>query len=248
MTVDRHALAILAITGSSMDMVGALYLAYDLLGGLHGPLRTVTRGVTYGLLFGAGFAIAMGPAFGLAAGAAHGLSLAWEFGRASRGRFDNALWRDIVASGIRALGFGIGAGWLFGPVFGATFGGLSLLGQAVAYRFGLRPTMDYRPAARLRITKWQLLSAVNRTIGYGVAGYISSAVSHHAQGAALAIRSGLAIGAVTAVSTLFMPMIEWWADHVPEKRMAVFGVVLIAVGFLLQSAQYWTVVLDWTVR
>ena len=54
MTIDKHTLAMVSIAGSSLDVLGALYLAYDLLGGEHGPLRTLTRGVTYGVLFGAG--------------------------------------------------------------------------------------------------------------------------------------------------------------------------------------------------
>ena len=64
MTIDKHTLALISIVGSSLDVLGALYLAYDLLGGEHGPLRTLTRGVTYGVLFGAGYGLAFGPAFG----------------------------------------------------------------------------------------------------------------------------------------------------------------------------------------
>ena len=52
MTIDRHTLALISIVGSSLDVLGALYLAYDLLGGEHGPLRTLTRAITYGALFG----------------------------------------------------------------------------------------------------------------------------------------------------------------------------------------------------
>ena len=79
-----HTLALISIIGSSLDVLGALYLAYDLLGGEHGPLRTLTRGVTYGALFGTGYGIGLGPVFGLASGVAHGITLAWEFSRASR--------------------------------------------------------------------------------------------------------------------------------------------------------------------
>jgi hypothetical protein len=81
--IDKHTLAAINIIGSSLDVLGALYLAYDLLGGEHGPLRTVTRGVTYGVLFGAGYGIALGPVFGLASGATHGVTLAWELSRAA---------------------------------------------------------------------------------------------------------------------------------------------------------------------
>jgi hypothetical protein len=84
MTIDRHTLAVVSIVGSSLDVLGAMYLAYDLLGGEHGPLRTLTRGVTYGVLFGAGYGLALGPVFGLSSGAAHGITLAWEFSRAAR--------------------------------------------------------------------------------------------------------------------------------------------------------------------
>ena len=61
MIVDKHTLALVSIIGSSLDVLGALYLAYDLLGGEHGPLRILTRGVTYGALFGAGYSIGLGP-------------------------------------------------------------------------------------------------------------------------------------------------------------------------------------------
>ena len=34
------------------------------------------------------------------------------------------------------------------------------------------------------------------------------------------------------------------AEHMPAKRMGVIGVGLIVIGFLLQSVQYWVMVLD----
>jgi hypothetical protein len=55
MMLDKHTLALVSIVGSSLDVLGALYLAYDLVGGEHGPLRTLTRGVTYGALLGTGY-------------------------------------------------------------------------------------------------------------------------------------------------------------------------------------------------
>src|SRR5436189_452473 len=109
MTIDRHTLALISIIGSSLDMLGALYLAYDLLGGEHGPLRTLTRGVTYGVLFGTGYGLALGPVFGLASGAAHGITLAWEFSRASRKLPKQGLSADAAMSAIRGGGFGLGA-------------------------------------------------------------------------------------------------------------------------------------------
>jgi hypothetical protein len=249
MMIDKHTLALVSIIGSSLDVLGALYLAYDLLGGEHGPLRTLTRGVTYGALFGGGFGLALGPVFGLATGVAHGITLAWEYSRASRHGPKPGLWYDTAMSAIRGAGFGVGAGYLYGGAFGATFGVLSTVGQVVAYQFGIRPTLDYHPATRPRLTKYQLLAAVNRTVGYAVTGYIGSLVAQQREHAiAVGLKAGVAIGVVTAVAGAFTPFVEWTADHVPERRMGVFGVGLIITGFALQSVQYWLVLLDVTVR
>src|ERR1700693_3887919 len=138
MTVDRHTLALVSIIGSSLDMLGALYLAYDLLGGEHGPLRTLTRGVTYGVLFGTGYGVALGPVFGVASGVAHGITLAWEYSRAARGGPKTGFWDDVAMSAIRGCGFALGAAFLFGSRFGITLGALSTVGQVIAYRAGIR--------------------------------------------------------------------------------------------------------------
>ena len=126
---------------------------------------------------------------------------------------------------------------------------LSTAGQAIAYRIGIRPTIDYKPAARPRLTRWQLLAAANRTVGYAVAGYVSSLVAQHRELAiAVGLRAGLTLGVVTAIVGSCTPFVEWMADHVPEKRLGVFGVGLILIGFSLQSVQYWLALLDVSVR
>jgi hypothetical protein len=245
MTLDRHTLALVSIIGSSLDVLGALYLAYDLLGGEHGPLRTLTRGVTYAALFGGGYGLAAGPVFGLATGITHGMTLAWEFSRMSRGKPQPGLWYDASMSAIRGAGFALGAAYLNGALFGFTFGVLSAVGQTFAYRAGIRPTIDYRPATRPRLTKRQLLAALNRTVGYGITGFLSALVAHRqASALSLGIRSGLIVGVVTALASSCTPFVEWGADRIPTKRMGVFGVVLILLGFALQSIQYWVALLD----
>jgi hypothetical protein len=245
MMLDKQTLALVSIVGGALDMLGALYLAYDLLGGEHGPLRTLTRGVTYGALFGAGYGLVFGPVFGLASGVAHGITLAWEYSRASKHRPKPGIWYDTAMSAIRGAGFGLGAAYLYGATFGAAFGALSTVGQIVAYRAGIRPTIDYQPATRLRLTKHQLLAVANRAIGYGVAGYLSALMAHQRENAlSVGVKVGLVIGLVTMISSACVPFIEWKADHVPAKRMGVFGVGLILMGFALQSIQYWLALLD----
>jgi hypothetical protein len=245
MTIDKHTLALISIVGSSLDVLGALYLAYDLLGGEHGPLRTLTRGVTYGALFGAGYGLALGLVFGLASGVATGITLALEFSRASRGGPKPGFWYDTAMCAIRGGGFALGAAYLYGGIFGATFGAMSTVGQVLAYQIGIRPTIDYQPAARPRFTKYQFLAAVNRTVGYTAAGYISALTAHQGANALnVGLKAGLVIGVVTAIVSACMSFVEWMADHVPAKSMGVFGVGLILTGFTLQSLQYWVALLD----
>ena len=238
--IDKHTLALISIVGSAFDVLGALYLAYDLLGGEHGPLRTLSRAVTYGALFGTGYGLALGPVFGLASGIAHGITLAWEYSRAARNQPKSSAFFDTAMSAIRGLGFALGAAWNFGAAFGITFGVFSTVGQSIAYRFGIRPSHDYRPATRPRITRFLMLAALNRTAGYAVTGYVSSLVAQQRDHAiAVGLRTGLAIGVVTAAAGIFTPFVEWTADHMPARRMGVLGVGMILIGFALQSVQYW---------
>jgi hypothetical protein len=249
MSIDRHTIALLSIIGTSLDVLGALYLAYDLLGGEHGPLRTLTRVVTYGTLFGTGYGLALGPVFGLASGLAHGITLGWEYARASRHARPSGFWLDTTMSAIRGCGFGLGAAYLFGARFGLTFAALSIAGQVIAYRLGIRPTMQYKPASRPRLTWLLLLAAANRTVGYTASGYVSSLVAQQREHAvAVGLEAGLVIGVVTALVGPLTPFIEWRADHVPERRMGVFGIGLMLIGFTFQSVQYWVALLDVPVR
>jgi len=248
--MDHHSLAIVSIAGSSLDVLGALYLTYDLLGGEHGPLRALTRGVTYLVIFALGYGIPLGPVFGIACGVTHAVTLTWEYSLASRSVRYTGFWQDVYASAIRGIGHGIGAASYLGAGYGFAFGVVSALAQVVAYRFGMRPTLDYSPAPRPRITRRQMAGIVNRTIGYGVAAALIGSQAGQSARRALSfgIRIGLSMGLVTTVASACTPIIEWAADRIPAKRMGVLGVGLILVGFSLQSFQYWVSLLDIPLR
>jgi hypothetical protein len=249
MIIDKNTLAIIGIIGSSLEVMGSLYLAYDLLGGEHGPLRTLTRAVTYGVIFGVGYGLAFGPLFGLASGVTHGPTLAWELSRVSRHGPKPGFWYDVAMSAIRGGGLALGAAHLYGPKFGITFGALSVVGQVIGYRAGIRPSLDYAPSKRPRMTRRLFLAVLNRAVGYAIAGYVSALIGYQRAGAmALGLKVGLLIGVVTAIVTFFMPFVEWRADNMPTSRMGAIGVGLILIGFALQSAPYWVTLLDLGVR
>ena len=109
--MDHHTVAAISIMGTGLDVLGSLYLAYDLLGGQHGPLRLLTRAVTYSIVFGIGYGLGLGLFFGLTAGIATGITLSVEFNRAARGLDHYSLPWEGVFSAIRGFGFGAGLYW-----------------------------------------------------------------------------------------------------------------------------------------
>ncbi len=247
--ISHHTVAAVSIAGSAFDFFGGMYLAYDLLGGKHGPLRTLTRGLTYSLLCTLSFALFLGWRFALPVGTTMGFTVAMELARAARRLPDPGLLVDGLFSAVRGVGFAVGLYPTFGWRFAVLFAVVSTAGQTFAYGLGIRPTMDYESSRRIRFTRKHLLAALNRTAGNAVAALICSWITHSTLHSWIqALQFGAIIGAVTALIGLVGPYIEWLADNLPERRLGVFGVGLILCGFALQSMQYWFSLLDVPVR
>jgi hypothetical protein len=227
--MDHHIVAGVSIAGSCLDVLGSLYLAYDLLGGQHGPLRLLTRAVTYSIVFAIGYGLGLGLFFGVASGAATGITVAIEFNRASRNEDHHSLFWEGVFSAIRGAAFGAGLYRIAGFRFALAFGVVITLGQVFAYSRGMRPALDYSASRRPRFSPKLLCNAV---------------VEHVEHPWLLALRVGLVTGIVTTVGLIVSPFIEYFADHLPARRLGAFGIALIFVGFSLQSFQYWLAVLD----
>jgi hypothetical protein len=243
--MDHHILAAVSITGTCLDVLGSLYLAYDLLGGQHGPLRLLTRAVTYSIVFGIGYGLGLGLVFGVASGIATGVTLSIEFNRAARGLDHYSLPWEGLFSAIRGFGFGAGLYRIVGFRFAIAFAFLITIGQTLAYSRGMRPAMDYVAARRPRLTRRQFWGTVVRTVGYMASALLCSTLIHHLEDPwSFAIRVGLVTGIVTGVGVTVNPYIEYYADNLPERRLAAFGIGLILCGFALQSLQYWLALLD----
>src|SRR5271155_2260874 len=164
--MDHHTVAAVSIAGTCLDVLGSLYLAYDLLGGQHGPLRLLTRAVTYSVVFGIGYGLGLGLLFGLASGIATGITLSIEFSRASRGMDHYSLPWEALFSAIRGFAFGAGLYRIVGFQFAISFAVLITAGQVLAYSRGMRPAMSYSASRRPRLTRRQLWGTVVRTLGY----------------------------------------------------------------------------------
>jgi hypothetical protein len=246
LTVDHRTLAAIALTGTALNLLGGLYLTYDLFGGKHGPLRTLTRAVTYGVFFFLGYVALLPVSFSILAAFGTGVTLAIEFARAARGARATRI-TEALASIVRSASYAIGSAWLFGWRFGVTFGVLTALGQMAAYRMGFTPTLI---ASRRLAWGKHMLGVVNRMIGYALAGLISAWMVHAHDRTELlfGVGMGVAIGAVSAALGFIVPLIEHWADRLPVRRLGIFGTFLIFLGFLLESIEHWVVLLDVPIR
>jgi len=246
MPLDHHMLAAIALTGNALNLLGGLYLAYDLFGGQHGPLRTLTRSVTYGVLFFLGYVSVLPVVFSVLGAAGVGISIGVEFARAARG-LRSTFAVDAAASVFRSVCYGLGSALLFGWRFGLAFALLTIPGQLFAYRLGFRPTMVIEAGRHLAK---QAAGVVNRTIGYAAAGLLSGLLIHMRVRDALlfGLGVGAAVGGISAIMGLVCPMIEAWADRLPLRRLGLFGVLLLGCGFLLASLPNWVALFDVPVR
>jgi hypothetical protein len=245
--MDHHTVAAISLTGIFLDVLGGLYLAYDLLGGVHGPLRLLTRAVTYSILLGIGYGVGLGWIFGVTAGVATGITMAIELNRTARKNDHYPLRWEAVFSSIRSIAFGAGLyyGKNVGLPFAVAFGVVITLGQIFAYSRGMRPGMEYAAAREPRFS-WKLIGgSIVRPAGYTATALACSAFVQHLEHPWLfALRVGLVTGLVTTMGGAYYPFIEYYADNLPERRLGVFGIGLVLCGFALQSLQYWLAILD----
>ena len=243
--MDHHTVAAISISGAGLDVLGSLYLAYDLLGGQHGPLRLLTRMVTYSIVFGIGYGLGLGLFFGLASGAATGVTVAIELNRVARKEGHYSLPWEALFSAIRGFAFGAGLYRIAGLRYAAAFGVLITIGQVLAISRGMRPSTDYSARRRPRFTRRQFWGTIARTVGYIATALLCSALVRQIDHVWwFAIRVGVVTGLATAVGTIVNPYIEYYADNLAERRLGVFGIALMLCGFSLQSFQYWLALFD----
>lgn len=233
----RHDLIpVLSLTGVILDALGGLYLAYDLLGGKNGPLRTITKSVSYGVMFGSAYWLPLGVWFGLAGLVVSGPALSLEIGR-REDRYAHPFSEALAFGLLRAASFGA-AGWLARDAwFGINFGILSAIGFVATYLIVGPPPADMS-SGRPQIDKAVLKRAALRGASIGLAAVLSGAIhrEHHAlfYGVKVGLVAGIASGFLVAVA----PSVEAWVDNLPDRRLGGYGAILVLIGSLFQTAQY----------
>ncbi|MGO9057616.1 MAG: hypothetical protein ACLQU2_09555 [Candidatus Binataceae bacterium] len=227
---------LLSLTGVVLDALGGMYLAYDLLGGRQGPLRLLSRVLTYSAIFGLGYGATLGLWFGLAGALISGPSIEIQLARRSQG-IDPSRTEWALMAALRGLSFGV-AGWLaVGHDFGIAFGILCAFAMHIAYEFGFG--MDvFRAYQKPRLHRRLLIPGIVRGIMIGVAGALSGALTGRPEALLYGIQIGLVVGTLNTTVTILSPPVEWWADNLPDRALGGYGAVLVLIGSALQTVQY----------
>jgi len=168
--MDHHVIALFALIGMGLDLLGGLFLAYDLFGRRRGPLRTLLRAILYCFIFVAVYSIALDWRFSLVAGIGLGLSLTYELGRRAsavdgvagpqepRGFFSLEP-QEIGLALLRGFFLGAGAAWAFAIDFGLLFGLLTVTALLLAYWLGFSPSHEFESLKRPHLSRRRLLGA-----------------------------------------------------------------------------------------
>jgi hypothetical protein len=227
---------LVSLTGVVLDALGGLYLAYDLLGGKHGPLRMLTRLLTYSAIFGLGYGATLGLWFGLTGALVQGPTVEYQLSRRAQGIKPSTHEWALMAA-LRGLSFGTAGGLEVGYDFGVIFGLLSTLVMHTAYEFGFG-TNIYRSFQRPRMERPMVVGGIVRGILIGLAGIISGALTRRPEALLHGIQIGIVVGMMNMAVTILSPSVEWWADNLPDRALGGYGAVLVLIGSAMQTVQY----------
>lgn len=236
MAISPQLVAGINFAGLLLDALGGLYLAYDLLGGEKGPLRVVTRIATYTLILGTVYSIALGLKFGLIAGPGLGTAIGLQIRQFASGQPETARFKLAIAllrAGTIGLAVGVSHSVTLGLVFTAIMLGLALL----LNKLGIGPDKFYKPGTRPKFNKGVLLIITVLTGCAYLLSIIGEAITHQTLSTqVISVCAAVAIG--TALVATLSPVIEYWADRLPEKTMGTAGCVMFLIGIAIQSLPY----------
>ena len=242
--MDDHISAVVTIIGMTCDVMGGLYLAYDLLGGENGPLARLTKIVNYSVLLVLLFLTTMGFKFALIVGIAFGTALGLHFDRAGKNIPDTTRFLLLTAL-LRGIAMGI-AVWLkenhiLGVVMGALVFGMSML----LPRFKVSPVTLYQSGKKPQLG-WKQVAIAGTLMTVAVAsGLFGASIAHgDARTIGFVLKFGLTFGFAIFVTSIVSPLIEWYSDNLPPQSFGTAGVALFIIGFVIQAIPSFATIFD----
>lgn len=244
--MDDHISAVITIIGMTCDVMGGLYLAYDLLGGENGPLARLTKIVNYSVLLVLLFLTTMGFKFALIVGIAFGTALGLHFDRAGRNIPDTnkfLLGTAILRGVAIAIAVWLKENHILGLVMGTLVFGMSM----ILPKFKVSPTALYKSGTRPQLSWKQVVIAL---ILMGIAissGLVGASIAHgDARTVGFVLKFGLTFGFAIFVISIVSPLIEWYSDNLPPQTFGTAGVMLFIIGFLIQAVPSIATIFDVT--
>ncbi|MCC6977624.1 MAG: hypothetical protein IT343_04845 [Candidatus Melainabacteria bacterium] len=233
--MDDHIAAVITVIGMTCDVMGGLYLAYDLLGGENGPLARLTKIVNYSVLLVLLFLTTMGLKFSLIVGIAFGTALGLHFDRAGKGIPDTnkfllatAILRGCAITGAVSLKENY--------VLGLTMGILVFMMSLILPKMKISPSMLYQSGKKPQVTLKQVVIALALMAIATGSGLLGASIAHgDAKTINFVIRFGLTFGFAIFVVSTVSPLIEWYSDNLPPQTFGTAGVVLFIIGFVIQA-------------
>lgn len=226
------------LVGKTLDVMGGLYLAYDVFRRHAGPLGILTRAATYSVVLAVLFAVPLGASFGAIAGAGIGSLLAleyWLLARHQRLQRSSPLVQSWWSGAARGMVLGCAAVPRFGMRFGATLLVSESCTLGVIYGLGLVPTSRFSPR-RLTFSRTALRGALLRALAMGAA---AAAAAGLVWGEVPAERFGLLIAGLTTLAgfllTVSVPYLEYWVENAPESFFIAAGLALLFCGLVCDS-------------
>lgn len=243
--MEPHFASQLTLLGMACDVVGGIYLAYDLLGGEKGPLNTFFRLVNYSVLAVLIFCISLGAKFAIPAGLGIGCAFGLHLENASRSNTDT-MWFLIKLGLIRALGIGIGV-WVNGfPAMAWIMALIVMIMSCALPRVGISPAAVYQSEKKPQLKKKQLIIAATLGVIAMVTAFLGAEITGQSSAVQFGVRMGLTFACTTLIITTLCPIIEWYADNLPPKTFGFIGAVLFVVGFSIQALPAVAVMYDIT--
>ncbi len=244
--MDDHLAAVITIIGMTCDVMGGLYLAYDLLGGENGPLARLTKIVNYSVLMTLLFLGPMVLKFSLIVGCAFGTALGLHFDRVGKNIPDTN--RFLLGTALlRSAAIGIAVYLKSTPVLAIVMSILVFGMSFLLPRMRISPASVYQSGKKPQLNLKQLGVAVvlaGASIATGMLG--ASITGGDQQTIHFALRFGIAFGMAVMVVTTVSPLIEWYSDHLPPQSFGTAGVILFITGFVIQAVPSFATIFDAT--